>query len=56
MKKEIIFLLLLLAIGSTWLLSCNKDPGGPTPKDFCPWPNITTEGLNTFGCKINGKE
>lgn len=56
MNKEIIFQLLLLAIGSTWLLSCNKDPGGPTKKDPCPWPDITTEGLNTFGCKINGKE
>lgn len=55
MKKEIIFLL-LLAIGCTWLLSCTKDPGGPTQKDLCPWPEITAEGLNTFGCKINGKE
>lgn len=26
MKKEIIFLLLLLAIGCTWMLSCRKDP------------------------------
>ncbi|MFN0216151.1 MAG: hypothetical protein ACKVT2_17980 [Saprospiraceae bacterium] len=56
MKKEIIFLLFLLAIGSTWLLSCTKEPGGPTKKDPCPWPEITTEGRNTFGCKINGKE
>ena len=56
MKKEIIFQLVLLAIGSTWLLSCNKDPGGPTKEDPCPWPEITTQGLNTFGCMINGKE
>jgi hypothetical protein len=56
MKKEIIFLLMLLAIGSTWLLSCTKDPGGPTPKDPCPWPEITTEGKHTLGFKINGKE
>ncbi|MDO8365483.1 MAG: hypothetical protein Q7T20_01715 [Saprospiraceae bacterium] len=54
MKKEIIFPL-LLALGSTWL-SCSKDLGGPTQKDPCPWPEITSEGLNTFGCKINGKE
>ncbi len=56
MKKEIIFLLLLMVIGGSWLFSCHKDPGGPTKKDPCPWPEITTEGLNTFGCKINGKE
>jgi len=56
MKNKIIFQLLLLAIGSTWLLSCNKDPGGPTKKDPCPWPEITTEGKQTLGFKINGKE
>ncbi len=56
MKNKIIFQLFLLAIGSIWMLSCTKDPGGPTKKDPCPWPDITTEGLNTFGCKINGKE
>jgi len=58
MKNKIIFQLLLLAIGSTWLLSCTKDPGpgGPTKKDPCPWPKITTEGKQTLGFKINGKE
>ena len=58
MKNKIIFQLLLLAIGSTWLLSCTKDPGpgGPTKKDPCPWPEITTEGKQTLGFKINGKE
>ncbi len=56
MKKEIIFLLLLLVIGGTWLFSCHKDPGGPTKKDPCPWPEITTEGKHTLGFKINGKE
>jgi len=56
MKNKILFQLFLLAIGSIWMLSCTKDPGGPTKKDPCPWPDITTEGLNTFGCKINGKE
>ncbi len=55
MKKEIIFLL-LLAMGSTWLLSCTKDSSGPTQKDTCPWPEITTEGKHTLGFKINGKE
>jgi hypothetical protein len=43
MKNGIVFLLLLLAIGGTWLLSCTKDPGGPTQKDLCPWQDITTE-------------
>ena len=57
MKNKIIFQLLLLAIGSTWLLSCTKPgPGGPTKKDPCPWPKITTEGKQTLGFKINGKE
>ena len=58
MKNKIIFQLLLLAIGSTWLLSCTKDPGpgGPTKKDRCPWPEITTGGEQTLGFKINGKE
>jgi len=35
---------------------CKKDTPNSTPPDPCPWPEITTEGLNTFGCKINGKE
>ncbi len=56
MKKEILFQLLLLAISSTWLLCCTKDTGGPTQKDPCPWPDITTEGKHTLGFKINGKE
>lgn len=56
MKKRIIFHLSLLAIGSIWLLSCSKHAEEPAKKDPCPWPEITTEGLNTFGCKINGKE
>lgn len=56
MKKEIIFLLFLLATGVTWMLSCRKEPGGPTKKDPCPWPDITTEGKHTLGFKINGKE
>ena len=55
MKKKI-FLFLLPIIAVAWLNSCLKDPPGPTKKDPCPWPDITTEGLNTFGCKINGKE
>jgi hypothetical protein len=33
MKKEIIFMVLLLVIGSIWLLSCHKDRGDPTQKD-----------------------
>lgn len=56
MKNIIIYLLLFLAIGSTWLLSCHKDPGAPTKIDPCPWPDITTEGKHTLGFKINGKE
>lgn len=44
-------------MAAAWLSSCHKDPPrGPTTPDPCPWPDITTEGLNTFGCKINGKE
>ena len=35
---------------------CDKDDPGPTKQEPCPWPEVTTEGLNTFGCKINGKE
>ncbi len=32
------------------------DPPGPTKKDPCPWPEVTTEGKHTLGFKINGKE
>ena len=54
--KNKVFLFLLPILVVAWLGSCRKDPGGPTKKDHCPWPEITTEGLNSFGCKINGKE
>jgi len=59
-----------LAVRSRWLLvflpllpvllclsACMKDdPPGPTKKDPCPWPEVTTEGKHTLGFKINGKE
>jgi len=53
--KKVIFLLLFQPF--LWLFACSKnvDPR-PEPKDSCPWPEITTEGLNTFGCKINDKK
>lgn len=39
------------------LTACNKEPPPVPPRpDPCPWPEVTTQGLNTFGCKINGKE
>jgi hypothetical protein len=39
------------------LSACMKDdPPGPTKKDPCPWPEVTTEGKHTLGFKINGKE
>ncbi|MCW5923524.1 MAG: hypothetical protein KIS77_14365 [Saprospiraceae bacterium] len=48
---------LLLMLVALWLLACYKDAPPPYVKpDPCPWPEITTQGLNTFGCKINGKE
>jgi len=49
-----VFLLLLSVL--SWLTACNKDNPGPTKKDPCPWPEITTEGKHTLGFKINGKE
>jgi len=49
------FLLSLPLLTVLWLFACHKDPPPPKP-DRCPWPEITTEGLNTFGCKINGEE
>jgi len=52
--KNKIFLLPLVA--ALWLFACNKDDPGPTKKDPCPWPDITTEGKHTLGFKINGKE
>jgi hypothetical protein len=58
MKKEIIFLLMLLAIGSTWLLSCTKDPPpntNPPPIDYTVLPPITQTGANTFGCLVDGE-
>ena len=55
--KNNILLFLLPLIATAWLSSCHKDkPIGPTTADPCPWPDITTTGRNTFGCKINGRE
>lgn len=55
--KHKIFLFLLPMLAAAWLISCHKDaPRPPNKPDPCPWPEITAEGLNTFGCKINGKE
>jgi hypothetical protein len=60
MKKLLLFLLPMM--GAVWLLSCCKDDPLHTPyvppvkQDPCPWPDITTEGLKTFGCKIDGVE
>ncbi|MBX2889507.1 MAG: hypothetical protein KF734_01145 [Saprospiraceae bacterium] len=55
--KNKIFLFLLPLLTALWLFGCYKDAPPPYVKpDPCPWPEITTQGLNTFGCKINGKE
>ncbi|MBX2889505.1 MAG: hypothetical protein KF734_01135 [Saprospiraceae bacterium] len=55
--KNKIFLFLLPLLTALWLFACYKDDSPPYVKpDPCPWPEITTQGLNTFGCKINGKE
>ncbi len=48
--------LLLILVLFSWLTACKKDNSGPTKKDPCPWPEITTEGKHTLGFKINGKE
>ncbi len=48
--------LLLLLVLFSWLSACKKDNPGPTKKEPCPWPEITTEGKHTLGFKINGKE
>jgi len=53
-NKILLFLVSLMA--ALWLFACRKDPPQTPRPDRCPWPDITTEGLNTFGCKINGKE
>ncbi len=51
----LVFLLLLPVL--LCLSACMKDdPPGPTKKDPCPWPEVTTEGKHTLGFKINGKE
>ncbi len=58
MKKEIIFLLLFLVIGGSWLFSCHKEPPPntlPPPIDYNVLPPITQTGANTFGCLVNGK-
>lgn len=48
-------LLSLLAV--LWFLACTKDNDPPPePADPCPWPEVTTEGRNTLGFKINGEE
>ncbi len=57
MKKEIIFLLLFLVIGGSWLFSCHKEPPPntlPPPIDYNVLPPITQTGANTFGCLVNG--
>jgi len=54
--KNKTFLLSLPLLTVLWLFACQKDPQQPPKPDPCPWPKITTEGLNTFGCKINGRE
>ena len=54
--KNKVYLFMLPIMAGAWLSSCHKDPGGPTKKDPCPWPDITTEGKHTLGFKINGKE
>jgi hypothetical protein len=62
MKHIITHFLLFAAILSCSLLfhSCTKTPDEPDP-DTTPkpctncLPPITTEGKNTFGCKVNGK-
>jgi len=59
MKKHHSFYLTILLWAFAWLLAlpaCKKDDPGPTKKDPCPWPEITTEGKHTLGFKINGKE
>lgn len=52
-------LLLPLALAFTTLSGCEKDDGpkyGYPPKiDYNVLPPETQEGLNTFGCKVNGK-
>lgn len=48
--------LLLVLLCLFFWAGCNKDDPAPTKQDPCPWPDITTQGLHTFGCKINGKE
>ena len=55
MKNWIFRVFSLLAIGVLLLAGCEKNPP-PQKQDPCPYPEITTEGLNTFGCKINGVE
>jgi hypothetical protein len=47
MKKLILFILLLLSL---YEIKCNKDG---TPIESLP--PITTNGANTFGCKVDGK-
>ena len=55
--KHKIFLFLLPMLAAAWLNSCHKDtPRPPSKPGPCLWPEITSEGVNTFGCKINGKE
>ena len=58
MKKTHYFILSasLLVVGGLLLAACYKDPPQHIKAPPCPWPELTTEGLNTFGCKINGKE
>ena len=52
-------LLLPLVLAFTTLSGCEKDDGpkyGYPPKiDYNVLPPETQEGLNTFGCKVNGK-
>ena len=59
MKKHAYYLLPVLLLTLLWLLAlpaCQKDDPAPTPRDPCPWPEITTVGLNTFACRIDGEQ
>jgi hypothetical protein len=49
--------LLLPMLAALLLFGCTKDNDPPPePTDRCPWPEVTTEGKNTLGFKINGEE
>jgi hypothetical protein len=47
----VIFLAFILFAG----LQCRKENNSPTPEPELVLPPITTQGLNTVGCKIDGK-